>query len=380
MYERLRSRLILIIALLLVIYIFPLQNFINSAAGVFYPRSDLIVSLELANPGVKMLSAEPSNRLLLQVFVRNLSGKPVQGVNVRFFVEQGIGETYPSEAKTDKFGRCIMTYIPPDFRPELFKNNNTDVNITASITRSGASSSARVTLVRVPVVYVHGYQENGGVFDNLKEYLSSRGFESKALNYKSDEGVIPASQELLSFLNQEKISFMSKGIQVNKFDVITHSMGGLVARYYTCSEEYVRNENIRKLIFISVPHKGSPWASAGETYFKDKAIKDLAPDSELLTARLPAMLNKGLNSSIQVGNIIAQYDEVVSPESASLEEWNIKTEVFYIGENNLTMDNIINGSIMEAANHKNLLNNKKVFEEIFSMLNRDLSYPAVRRP
>ncbi len=64
------------------------------------------------------------------------------------------------------------------------------------------------------------------------------------------------------------------------------------------------------------------------------------------------MINEGLNSSIQVGNIYSQYDEVVTLESAGLDEWNIKTEIFSVEENKFTMDNLLDGSILEAPNHK----------------------------
>jgi hypothetical protein len=90
------------------------------------------------------------------------------------------------------------------------------------------------------------------------------------------------------------------------------------------------------------------------------------------------MINKGLNDRIQVGSMIGQYDEVVSPENASLKEWGIKTEVFNVGESNLTMDKLLNGSITEAANHKTILSNSRVFARILEMLTGELPYPLKR--
>jgi hypothetical protein len=85
-----------------------------------------------------------------------------------------------------------------------------------------------------------------------------------------------------------------------------------------------------------------------------------------------------LSSTIQTGSILGQYDEVVTSESASLDEWNIKTELFNVGENNLTMNKLLNGDLLEASNHKNVLFNKKVFEKIEEMLKKDLSYPSIK--
>ena len=69
---------------------------------------------------------------------------------------------------------------------------------------------------------------------------------------------------------------------------------------------------------------------------------------------------------------------MVTPESASLDDWGIKTEIFNMGENNFTVDNILSGSIMEAPNHKSILNNTKVFERIYEMLNSDLTSPYLK--
>lgn len=378
MFEKFRLWLLILISAALVVLIVPGRSLIDDAAGVFGRKDGLVLTLKLVNPAVRRLSAEPSNRLTLQAEVKNPSGLPAEGVRVDFSVEQGGGEIKPPQPKTDSSGICLASYIPPELSEDQFKNGAPKAVLKAEIGKTGIAAAVGMELARVPIVFVHGYQADGSVFENLKDYLSSRGFETGALNYKSESGVAPASGELGACLEQQRMSYLSKGFQVSKFDIIAHSMGGLVARYYTSNPGYIRNDNVRKLIFLSVPHKGSPWASLGENLFKDQAVRDMVPDSDLLSKILPGMLNKGLNSSLQVGNIIAQYDEVVSLESASLEEWNIRTDVFDFGENSLTVDNIINGTVMEASNHRNILNNRKVFEKIYSMLTHPLPHPSVR--
>ena len=140
--------------------------------------------------------------------------------------------------------------------------------------------------------------------------------------------------------------------------------------------DYIKNDDINKIIFLSVPHKGSILASIAEEYFNDRSIKNLMPDDELFTKTFAGMINGGLNKSIQVGNVLSQYDEVVTEENASLEEWGIKTEIFRVGDNSFTVDNLLSGDILHAPNHKGILNNKRVFDRIFEMLNSNLSYPS----
>lgn len=379
MFEKLKFWAAIAIAALLLVYILPVKNLLDSSLSVFSAKNDMSVNLSLVNPEIKVLAAEPSNKLILQADVKNLSGMPVPNADVKFSVDKDIGEIYPSEFKTNKYGQCIVAYMPPSYGAEQFRNGNIDVKLNAAINKTGAAASVKIALTGVPVIFVHGYQANGGIFENLRDFLFSKGIDNNAISYKSENGVASSAKELNAYLLQQRTTYLSKGVQVKKFDLIAHSMGGLVARYYTCSDDYIRNENVRKLIFLSVPHQGSPWASIGLGYYNDQGIKDLVPDSELLSIKLPAMINNGLNNTIQVGNIMAQYDEVVSPESASLEKWNIKTELFNVGESSFTMENLLSGNLVEAANHRTILSNRKVYERVLEMLNHDLPYPALRK-
>ncbi len=379
MFERFKFWLILLIALLLLIYTVPAQSITNYVSYAFSSKNGLNLNISLVNPEVKMLAADPANQLILKVEVRNATGAPVPKAHVVFTTSGNMGQVYPSSIRTDKNGESLVSYIPPASSGETLKNGNTPITIRANIYGTKISSSVQVELTKVPVIFLHGYNAAGYIFDNMKEYLSGFGYEGSALEYKSQDGIVVSSKELSSFLQEQKILYLNKGIQVKKFDLVAHSMGGLVARYYTCSEEYIKNNDVRKLIFISVPHRGSLWASIGAGYYNDQGVRDLIPDNPLLSKTLPAMLNKGLNHMIQVGSILGQYDEVVTPESANLDQWNIKTEVYNVGENNLTMGNLLSGNLLQTANHGTILNNKKVFERIASMLGEDLPYPAIKK-
>ncbi|MCX7922449.1 MAG: alpha/beta hydrolase [Clostridia bacterium] len=379
MFEKIKFYLFILIAVGLLIFILPVQSILSYIKYEFYSKDDLRINLTLVNPSVKSLGLDPSNKLVMRVEARNSSGAPIPKAHIFINTSNNIGSIYPSDLRTDKYGEHLVTYIPPKYAKNIVEGDNTKITITAGIYKSQYTSSVNFLLKRNPIIFVHGYQASGYIFDNLKEYLSNKGFEGSAIDYKSENGVVMAAKELSSFLEKQKQSYLAKGMQIQKFDIVAHSMGGLIARYYICSEEYIKSNDIRKIIFISVPHKGSPWASIGASYFTDQGIRDLIPENVLLSKILPSMINKGLNNYIQVGNITAQFDEVVSPESASLDEWGIKTEIFNVGENNLTVDNILNGSIAEGANHKGILSNKKVFEKIESMLDNDLYYPSVKK-
>ena len=79
-----------------------------------------------------------------------------------------------------------------------------------------------------------------------------------------------------------------------------------------------------------------------------------------------------------MGNIIGQYDEVVSPESGMLNEWDIDTQIFNLGNSNFSVDNFSDVDISKSAIHRVILNNRKVFEKVVEMLKKNLTYPLFR--
>jgi hypothetical protein len=373
-----KYKFLLIFLIFSIIWAFAFYTFdiVSYIRYELYPKSDMHIYISLINPKVRVIEADPSNKLYLKVKVVDNSGKAIPKAHIQLILNRKLGELQPANTWADKDGESLISYIPPSCIDSQLVKGNINLTITASLYQKEISNSVEIELTRTPVVYVHGYKADGSAFDNMKEYLSSLGIQGAAIAYRSEDGVVVSSQKLNSFLKQQTEVYLSRGIQVANYDIITHSLGGLVARYYSCSNDYIRNNNIRKIIFISVPQKGSPWASIAENYFNDQGIKDLIPDNLLLTKIMPSMINEGLNNRIQTGSIAVQYDEVVSVESASLEEWGINTEIFNIGENNLTMDNLINGNILDAVNHKSVINNKKVFEKVEGMLVSKLPYPA----
>lgn len=379
MLRKFRFWAILSAVCILLAFIMLFANFWNLIKYELSKKSELSLSLSLVNPGIGILTADPENKLILKAEVRDSSGMPVQYARILLTSDNDFGSLYPEDVRTNTFGEAIVTYSPPEYDSKNFSDGYAEAVIRASIDDTDISEAVKVKITRTPVVMIHGYQSNGDIFENLMGYLNSKGYECIPFNYDSIKGIAHGSGELKDFLQQQKLVYLSKGIQVGRFDLIAHSMGGLVARYYTCSREYIKNHDIKKIIFISVPHKGSPIASLGAEYFEGQGILDLIPDNPLFTHILPSMINKGLNNTIQTGNIIAQYDEVVGITNASLDEWGIKTELFNLGKSNITVDDILNGTLVQAPIHKGILSNKKVFEKILFMLENKLPYPKLIR-
>lgn len=361
------------LVLFLLFFFKPISNYIYYS---IYDKETLSINVSVINTRIHTICAESSNRVFLRASIKSAEGKPMKNAPVKIFIEKGAGELSLLKGSANSLGECIFSYTPPNYYELGNTNSDPSAKITAQIRNSTKSSSINIKLISTPIVMIYGFQETAEVYANLNEFLAENKYDCSIMEYDSKAGVVEGSKVLENFLLQKKQEYMNNGILVNKFTLITHSMGGLVARYYTTSEEYLKHEDVNKIIFTSVPHKGSYIAALGQTFYKDKSIKDLAPDSNLFMSIFESAINKGLNASIQVANIASQYDEVVTEESSSLDEWKVHTEMFNIGESNFTVDSILSGNLLNAPNHKGILNNNKVFQRILEMLNSNLSYPA----
>jgi len=377
MLKKIRFLTLAITIIILIFFALSLYDIRGFIKYEFLKKDHLVLNMYPVNPGIDILTSDPENKFVIKVEVLDPNGIPVPFSRIILNVGNDLGSVYPADVRTNKFGEALITYVPPEHDRGILEESHAKAVINASIYKSSVSAKIEVKLSRAPVVMIHGYQSSGDIFENLMGYLDSKGFETIAFNYDSEKGVAHGSRELEKFLQQKRLDYLAQGVQIKRFDIIAHSMGGLVARYYTCSKEYIKNNDVKKIIFISVPQKGSPIASLGAKYFERQGILDLIPDSELFTEVLPSMINKGLNSTIQTGDIIAQYDEVVSISSATLEAWGISTELFNLGKSNISVDDILNGTLVEAPVHKGILSNTKVFEKIFQMLETRLPYPKV---
>ncbi len=354
-------------------------------------NNEMTILLETSDPRINSVTADPENLLLLKVQVKDCYGKNIEGVQVKLELSgislsdsllsnediasgnpsNDIGKIIADEGSSGTGGVLYTAYSPP----ETLDNELSMIKITAYIKGTEINSSLTIKLMPVPVVLVHGYQATYDIFSGLSRYLQIQGFTTLGLDYDSRAGVAAGAEELSRYLAEKKQELAASGIQLGRFDIISHSMGGLVARYYSCSKEYVQYSNVRKLIFISVPHNGSDFAALGQQYFNDASIRDMSSDSDLFKRTFPGMINGGINPSIQTASILGMYDEVVSTSGANLTGWGINTEIYEIGESNLTVEKLLTGEILEAKNHKLILYNGKIFNRIVEMLKTNLPFP-----
>ncbi len=103
------------------------------------------------------------------------------------------------------------------------------------------------------IVLLHGILRNTVDLAPLSLFLKSKGYTTHPIHYPSTTLDI----EQLSDFVAEEIKKDEKAANANKLYFVTHSMGGLITRYYLQKQ---RPPNLHRVVMIGPPNKGSEFA------------------------------------------------------------------------------------------------------------------------
>ncbi|MGW3954321.1 esterase/lipase family protein [Streptomyces sp. NPDC004752] len=126
----------------------------------------------------------------------------------------------------------------------------------------------------LPVVLLHGFIDNRSVFVLLRRNLAQQGRQCvQSLNYSPLTCDIRTAAELLG-KHIEEICERTGSPQV---DIVGHSLGGLIARYYV--QRLGGDSRIRTLVTLGTPHSGTravPFANA------HPIVRQMRPGSDVI--------------------------------------------------------------------------------------------------
>ncbi|MEV0638880.1 alpha/beta fold hydrolase [Streptomyces sp. NPDC050619] len=130
------------------------------------------------------------------------------------------------------------------------------------------------TQAKPPVVLLHGFIDNRSVFVLLRRNLAQHGRQQiESLNYSPLTCDVRTAAALLG-RHIEEICERTGSKQV---DIVGHSLGGLIARYYV--QRLGGDFRVRTLVTLGTPHSGTrvvPLANA------HPIVRQMRPSSELI--------------------------------------------------------------------------------------------------
>ncbi|MFI8088116.1 esterase/lipase family protein [Streptomyces sp. NPDC086080] len=125
-----------------------------------------------------------------------------------------------------------------------------------------------------PVVLLHGFIDNRSVFVLLRRSLSQHGRQQiESLNYSPLTCDIRIAAELLG-RHIEQVCERTGSRQV---DVVGHSLGGLIARYYV--QRLGGDTRVRTLVTLGTPHSGTRVARLADAH---PIVRQMRPGSPVL--------------------------------------------------------------------------------------------------
>lgn len=159
------------------------------------------------------------------------------------------------------------------------------------------------------VVLVHGLARTTRSMTKIKSHLSKKGYEVVDFNYPSTTKKIEdiAEQDLKKFL-QEKCT--NKKLRIH---FITHSMGGIVVRFFLNNNKL---ENLGRIIMLAPPNQGSLQA---DVFSHSRIVNTvLGPALKQLKSGEEAWRASLNDIDAEIGIIAGKYDAKVFVEQTKL--------------------------------------------------------------
>jgi surface antigen bspA-like len=161
-------------------------------------------------------------------------------------------------------GRWGYIYTAPiEFMPDCDKESYT---VSLKI-NSAPAAQTTIEVYRPGVLLVHGLRSEGAAWKDMEKYLNNSGAykncqvlcaDYKSTHEESFEDNTHKHKVVERHINQLEYNLLSNKIVSAKYDLVGHSMGGILNRLYA---QEVNKEQVHKIITVNTPHLGSLGAS-----------------------------------------------------------------------------------------------------------------------
>ncbi|MBF0408249.1 MAG: alpha/beta fold hydrolase [Candidatus Riflebacteria bacterium] len=131
---------------------------------------------------------------------------------------------------------------------------------------NGKKISRTLDVYRPPVILVHGFTGSLDSLASISSWLQLNKFDvvheeyfNRDPNDRKGSSIEAQAEKLEKHVENTVLSYRQNDIKLTKLDLLAHSMGGLISRYYLKSIDADQPTVVRKLIMIATPNHGVPW-------------------------------------------------------------------------------------------------------------------------
>ena len=166
------------------------------------------------------------------------------------------------------------------------------------------------------MLLVHGFLATPGVLHALAARLGRSGYCTHHVDLGGLFGRFNARPvEELARVVAERVEQLIRHHPRERIDLVGHSEGGLIGRYYVQKLNGARR--VRHLVTLGTPHRGTPWAYTG--YLVGRvlpSLRQMAPGSPLLRD----LTDDTFPDNVRLTSIYSQRDPFCPPSSCRLED------------------------------------------------------------
>lgn len=209
-----------------------------------------------------------------------------------------------------------------------------------------------------PVLLLYGFLATPRIMNLLARRLTRRGYCAFWVDLGGLFGGFNAGRiDVLARMVSDQVETLSRRHGIRSLDVVGHSEGGLIGRYYV--QKLHGAERVRRLVTLATPHRGTPWAYPG--YLLRGIVPSLAqmaPGSRLLRE----LDDESFPARTRLSSVYSAADALCPPSACRLET--------RFGAHLRNIE-------VSSAGHLDFLFRKRLFEILHHELRAD-SPPEVR--
>ncbi|MFD9724510.1 esterase/lipase family protein [Streptomyces sp. NPDC059072] len=188
-----------------------------------------------------------------------------------------------------------------------------------------------------PVVFVHGYNADPGVWGSLREDLRADGYADSELfsfGYDTHQSV----NEVLSARLAAYVEDVRRQTGADKVDVVSHSFGSLVSRWYV--KFGGGGATVDHWVSLAGPNHGTSTAWACALW--DQACRDMTPGSYVVKNLGGGDETPG---AVKYATFWSNCDEVVNPDGSVPLSGAVNTPVGCLKHNDLLGDDATSAGV-----------------------------------